>query len=258
VTLERVKPEVQRVNLGCVRMWREDLDELVRLVGKLPDVKVRIEANENTATDLAADLPQLGPRLAYFTVTGLRASQDSAELEVVRVHLANSGSYVEAADPDLDAKGLFREVEALAKKRRRIPAKLTSYFDLWVATPAAATTPPASAADPGRRASSWSGLSLLLFIVAAVVGIAVGISAVQHLMHPHHHTDTSWPTSIWVAAPALVVAAITGIGWLRARTVLHTVTHATAPTWWERNRTAIVINVITNGVFLWLGWLIAH
>jgi hypothetical protein len=258
VTLERVKPEVQRVNLGCVRMWRDDLDELVRLVGKLPDVKVRIEANENVATDLAADLPQLGPRLAYFTVTGLRPLGDFDEREVVRVHLANSGSYIEAADPDLVTKGLFREVEALARKRRRVPGKLAPYFDIWAAPSPAATAPPASVADAARRGSGWSGLSLLVFIVTGVFAVVFGISAVQHMMHPHHQTGVSWPASIWVAAPTFVVAAITGIGWLRARTVLVTATHATAPTWWERNRTTVAITVISSALSLYIGWLIAH
>jgi len=241
-------------------MWRENLDELVRLVGKLPDVKVSVEANDNTATDLAADLPQLGPRLAYFTVTGLRASGDSDEVEVVRVHLANNGSYIEAVDPDFDTLGLFREVETLVRRHRRIPAKLAPFFDVWglKVTPTIRRDSSFGVIEIVQGQGGWSAFSLIAFWAAGVFAAVFGVSAVQHMMHPHHQTAMSWPASIWVEVPTLLVAAIITIGWLRARTVLLTATHATAPTWWERNRAPVSITVISSALSLYIGWLIAH
>ena len=235
MALERIKPEVQRTNLGCVRMWQEELAEIVRLVGLLPDVKVRIEADNYTLTDVVADLPRLGQRVSSFSVIAERPA-DGVPHEVVSVKLAKQGSCVEAADPDLDTYGLIGKIADIAKRRRRLPAKLEPYFDI--------------------TAPNSGGAALVLVVLAGVPGVIFGIGAVQHLMHPHHAAFTAWPTSIFVAITGLLIVAAGCFGWYRARTTLFTAPHQAAQTWWERNSTAIVINVITSAIFLGIGWLI--
>jgi hypothetical protein len=165
---------VQRTNLGSVRMWQEELAEIARLVGELPGVKVRIEAaDEFELTDVEADLPGLGERVSNFSVTALRPA-DGDQSEVVSVKLTKHGSYIEAADPDLDTLGVIRSVEVIAKSCRRLPAKLEPYFDLSPTVSAPGTTAPGT---PGAL------LPLVAAILAGIFGVACAVGAGQHLMH---------------------------------------------------------------------------
>lgn len=233
-------------------MWQEELAEIARLVGQLPDVKVRIEADNYTLTDVAADLPGLGQRVSYFTVTALRPDPENLveQHEVVSVKLAKRGSHIEAADPDLPTLGLIGNIEAVAKSRRRLPAKLEPFFHLSFRFSATdlISGPPSEAAV----------FTLVAGLAGAIFGVLFGIGAVQHLVHPHHKSFVAWPASIWVAVPALLLAAVACFGWYRARTTLFTAPHQAAPTFWERNRATIVITAIFSALSLVAGLLIGQ
>lgn len=239
MALEKIKPEVQRTDLGCVRMWQEDLAEIVRLTGKLPDVKLRIEADNYTLTDVVADLPGLGQNVSSFSVIAERRDADGEPHEVVRVKLANRGSHIEAADPDLDTLGLIGKIADIAKRRRRLPPKLKPLYDVR-----------------GSSSSSAGPLALLFLLLAGVPGVAYGIAAVQHLTHPHRHSIAPWPASILLSVPALLIVTAVCFGWYRARTTLYTAPHQAAPTWWERNRASVAITVVCSAIFLGIGWLL--
>jgi hypothetical protein len=89
VPLERLAPLVKKYDLGCLRLWQDELAEIVRLVRQLPDVEVRIESDKNLLTDVRADLPQLGQRVSYFSVTATRPGIGDAPLSG---HASRSGA----------------------------------------------------------------------------------------------------------------------------------------------------------------------
>jgi hypothetical protein len=65
-------------------LWLDDLAEIVRLARELPGAAIRIEADQHTLTDVVQDLPGLGPRLSYFTVTASSQTEDEPPTELMR------------------------------------------------------------------------------------------------------------------------------------------------------------------------------
>ena len=54
--LRPLKPVVREYDLGDLRLWQDDLAEVVRLMRQLPDTDIRLEADGNELDD-EADLP---------------------------------------------------------------------------------------------------------------------------------------------------------------------------------------------------------
>ncbi len=61
--MKSLQPTVQRAELGSVKLWRDELAEIIRMLGLLGDAQVRIETNQNLIEDLDVNLPKLGERL---------------------------------------------------------------------------------------------------------------------------------------------------------------------------------------------------
>jgi hypothetical protein len=75
VPLTRLKATVKSYDLGYLRLWRDDLAEIVRLVRQLDATRVEIHADAYRLDDVETDLPdpRLGPRLSDFSVTATAA-----------------------------------------------------------------------------------------------------------------------------------------------------------------------------------------
>jgi hypothetical protein len=216
VPLHPLTPKVTKHELGTLRLWQDDLAEIVRLVQQLPDVQVVIEADNNTLDDVHTDLPKLGQRVSYFTVTATTATaNDGAGRELVSVKLAKERCRIEATEPDLTTTGLIEALRSLLGSCRRMPPRLQEIY----------RTPTSSGAQSPPTISA----GFLLFVLAAVFCVIFAIGAVEHLVHMHGRPWTPWPQSIIVAATLLVVAAVLSIGLTRSRTLLFTATRAEAP-----------------------------
>lgn len=255
--LKRLTPTVK--NLGHLRLWQDDLAEIIAIVQKLKDVKITLEADKNQLTDGEADLPslplKLGNRLRYFTIkamqygihgfeNGLPDNQLPEGKEILVVRLARNNCEIEAADPDLQAVAVINLIEEKVRKCRRVP--------LWF--------PHLRLAGPSTSAAeSWAGV-----IVGACVAylFLAGISMGSYFNGHPGQQIIPWPGSIAAGIPVAVLL----LGFIataaRARTILLTQTRANAPTFWQENRTAIAINVVTNvviaGAFFLLGLTVAH
>jgi hypothetical protein len=91
-----------------------------------------------------------------------------------------------------------------------------------------------------------------------VTGVIFAIGAIQHLVRAHGQPVVSWPASIAVAIPCLLLAALLSYGLTRTRILLFTARREEAPTFWQRKRADIAINVAVGIVFYLLGLLTAH
>jgi hypothetical protein len=265
VPLQRLTPRVTTYTLGSLRLWQDELAEIVRLVRQLPGVEVRIESDKNLLTDVRTDLPQLGQRVSYFSVTAsLPTSGDERQHEVISVKLSTIRCHIEATEPDLTTTGLIEGIRSLTASCRRMPLALLPIYQ-----PAATNINPASAtlsvgsgnSEMANRPAAEAVLGTLGGIVGTVAFILGGVfstGVIQHLVGFHGTPFTPWVTSISVSAPLLTFGVILLFGAARSRTLLFTRTRAEAPTFWQRKRSDIIINVIVGLALYLLGLLTAH
>jgi hypothetical protein len=247
VPLERLTPVVRRYDLGVLRLWQDELAEIVRLVRQLPDIEVRVESENNLLTDVRADLPQLGQRVSYFSVTATRrASDDStAPHDVISVKLAKSRCQIEATEPDLTTMGLIDAIRSLAGASRRMPTWLIPFFR-------------SLATRRGIAGSMRLSVAGIAANVILIFGLIFGAATVQHLVHAHGKYLVPWPASILLTISALALIAALLLAADRATTVMFTATRQDAPTFWQRNRAEIAINVVVGALLYLLGLLTAH
>jgi hypothetical protein len=268
--VQRLEPEVKRYDLGPVRLWQDELAEIVRLIGLLPDVAMRIESDGYLLTDVKDDLPTLGPKVKYFTVKATRSHLPSET--VISVTLSRDSCRIEETDPDLTTMGLIQSIKSLMEACRRWPnwlpssffAGMTSVpspsFQLAVST-SFAPSPGAVSSDrkiSTVQTSTAAGLGLMLMMVSLAGSIIFGTGVVQHLIHPHGKPWVKWLLSIGIAIPCIVLLLILIVGGVYSRSVLFTATREEAPTFWQQKRSDIAINVIVGFVFFLLGLLTAH
>jgi hypothetical protein len=276
--LERLEPEVKRYALGPVRVWQDEIEEIVRLVGQLPDVALWIESNGYRLTDVKTDLPALGTKLKYFTV---RAEQVPPPGTTVRppvvkfsVMLNRKSCVIEATDPNLEMMGLIQSIQSLLGPCRRLPRWLSpSLFAVMTdfsASNAAATAAPVASLSPvplagpsvsvipSNRNNDAISLGVLLLIGSIVCGPLFAIGAIQHLVHYHGKPLVPWPFSISVSVPCLVLLIGLIVGASRSPSLISTGTREDAPTFWQRKRSDIAINIVIGFLFFLLGLFAAH
>ena len=173
MALKRLTPTIK--NLGYLRLWQDDLAEIIALVQRLENVKITFEADKYELLDGEADLPslpvKLGNRLRYFTIKatqsvilgiedGLPDNQPPDGKEILAVRLARNSCQIEAADPDLQTGAVINLIEEKARKCRRVPLWFPR---LWVVGP------------PATAAEFWGGLIAIacvayLFFAAISMG----------------------------------------------------------------------------------------
>jgi hypothetical protein len=234
VPVKPLNPAVERYDLGHLLLWQNDLAAIVELIRRLDAVSVRIEADGNLI-DEAADLPQLGPRIGYFTVTAERPGGK----ECLKLSLSKQSSEITTTDADLAVEGVAGAIQRFTATHRRVPFWIRRFFR-WGTSP---------------NEFSLAALPLPLMAVCFVGGII----AVSSVASRHDH-GSSAPTVPWPASLILLISlAVIMVGLIVcqfvSRTLMFSGTSGQAPTWWMRNRASIVIGVVTATVFLWLGHL---
>jgi hypothetical protein len=240
---------VRKYDLGNLRLWQDDLAEVVRLMRQLTDVNIYLEADNNELDDVA-DLPGLGPRVGYFTVV---ASQPATSVgrrppgEVLKLEFSRSRCVITATEPDLETSGVIEAIRAFLAGRRRMPA--------WV-YPLFRDTRSVLTSRPGTEASGGFVLLLLLLVGAGVVEILALFSIAGRHAHGHNAPSFGWPSSLAIAIAMAVAIVGLAAGTVMSTTVIFSATRAQAPTWWMRHRAEIVIAVLTAAVFFVLGLLI--
>jgi hypothetical protein len=248
VPLRPLTPAVRRVDLGHLRLWQDDLAEVVRLVQQIPESDIHLEADGNEFDDVS-DLPGLSARIRHITVTAAHQQQ-----EILRVDLSQVSCVITATEPSLAMEGAIEAIRRFLASRRRLPIWLVSFFrDLrgW----AAPTNQSSSSMSP-EHARTGSGLALLVLIGALVVGVLSGISISDRHGRGKYQPLFGWPSSLVIIVSMGIVVAALIWGAIISRTIIFSASRAAAPTWWMRNRAGIVINVVVAGLFFVLGLLV--
>jgi hypothetical protein len=232
VPLTRLKATVKSYDLGYLRLWRDDLAEIVRLVRQLDAKRVEIHADACRLDDVETDLPdpRLGPRLSDFSVIATTVAGNDTSRELISVRLSRRGSRIEVTDPDLTTTGLTNELRSVVASCRWIP--------LWWP-------------DFGFGANNGAGP------ITGLVGFFAFLFGLLNLTF--RKSAQPVPTYGVIAAvvgAVMLIAAI--IGAANSRTILLTNTRSEAPTWWQQYRAHIVIGVVIAAVFYLLGVLTTH
>lgn len=240
--LKRLSPVVRRYDLGYLRLWQDDLAEIIRLMRQINGAEVRVEVkvgSDDYLVEDIKDLPSLGSQVSSFKATGSR-THDEVPRQLMEVRLSREACEIEATDPDLTTVGAIEAIASLTFQCRRSPLWLMKVFR----------------SSPGLR---WD----------KIVVYSLGVSAISYLMcfivasiivglvrDPGDSVPVPILVLLGVVAALLCIGMITGYS--RAKSVLFTGTRAEAPTWWQRHRSDIAINIGVSIVFYLLGLLTSH
>ncbi|MCX5115979.1 hypothetical protein OG992_02240 [Micromonospora sp. NBC_00362] len=114
MALKRTAPEVLSIELGPVRMWRDDASELVKLLSQCCDKPPKLTADDYELDDVDEDfdalLKQGLKEIAQFTLVG-----DDGR---VRLQLGATNT-VEITTPTLRDKGALGEASKIIRRCRR-------------------------------------------------------------------------------------------------------------------------------------------
>jgi cytochrome c oxidase subunit IV len=240
--LERIRPVVRQFDLGALRITQDELADVVRLVRELPDVDVRIESENNELTDIREDLPQLGPRVSYISIAASRTSAENNALpEVLAVRLNATRAVISTTDPNPTTLGLVELIKSAVADCRRMPVWLWKIFRR-TADPQGQLQPPA--------------IPLFLAVAALILGVLGSLGVSGNVTNGNGGPLIAWSLSLVfvILSGALIVALI--FGFALSRTIILTATRAAAPTFWQRHRADIAINLIVGLLLFLLGLLV--
>lgn len=243
MALKRLKPLINRRDLGFVRLWQDELAEIVRLMRQLDDVDVYVEADDYVIDDIETDLPQIGSkRVKYFKAIVKRADENGQAHSIMRLELSRKISHIEAEDPDLQTLGAMNAIISLTDRCQRLPhGRLSNLLR-------------------GGYGLSWPLVTftsilvtflayLILYSITLVITYGIASNKAVQLPHP-------------LIIPFWVISVLFGITWFigatQAKVTMYTGTRAEAPTWWQEHRSDIAINVSVSVLSLVVGVLIGH
>lgn len=241
MAIKRLTPTVKK--LGYLRLWRDDLVEIVTLTRNLENTDVALEADDCELDDLEADLPRLGPRVRNLTIRVARKLTGGSEPSyVMTMYFSNDGSKLEATNPNLQTRAVMASIEDYTAERRRIP----EWFPRLN--------------GKSRSVNAWriliSAAALWCVIMAFASYNTVAGKTIEGTK-PNAFT-ISLPTAIIVTLIALSVIIASLIGTALSRNLLFTGTQSQAPTFWQRNQAGIIINVLVAAIFYLLGAVTPH
>jgi hypothetical protein len=251
VSIKRLTPTIK--DLGSLRLWQDEVDEIVTFVRQqLGNETIVLEADGNELDDVVADLPKLGRRVRYFTikVTGKPDAENEPPRELLTITLRRSRCKIEATNPDVTTRGVISDIQDVAQRCRRLP--------LWYPQMGifSSESPSILQIAPSSQASGVQIFTILLFAFSAA-GTFIGALALPgELTVGSNDHKVSVGVSLAVLIPSAVIFIATIIGDALSRTIIFTGTRQGAPTFWQRNRAGIIINVVVAAAFFLLGLLI--
>lgn len=113
MALRRIAPEVLQVNLGPVRMWRDDLAKIARIIQECASSGAVMTADGYELDDVD-DLLDLAEREVFQVEEFSIASLDGR----VQLRLGRAVSLLEIQEPDLKAKGAVTEIKEVSNRCR--------------------------------------------------------------------------------------------------------------------------------------------
>lgn len=245
--LKRLTPTVK--DLGYLRLWQDELDEIVTLVRQqLSHETIVLESDGNELDDVAVDLPKLGRRVQYFTVevTGKPDGGGEAPREILTVGLTRKRCKIEATNPDVATRGVISDIQDIAQRCRQLPLW---YPQLGIIFSSRSPNSPIRVREFG-----W----LLLFFTSVLGTILGALAASGNVTFGNSNYRLPLGVSLAILIPSAIILMALLVGDIFSRTILFTGTRQGAPTFWQRNRAGIIINVVVASAFFLLGLLTAH
>ena len=222
MTPRLLHPESTRCIFGPVRFWRDDLDEIVTLLGEVCKIdSIKTDKYELDNIDELAELKE-------HKIESLVIIADGGQTRLI---LRKWFPVFESARADLHMRGFATELDKIARRCRRVPLYLTTPWQMV----------------------AYSGVvitvgALLLTIVALMPGSGKELQ---------ESTLFDWLSVIFFALTMGAIQTFT-IGPQPPSAVLLTRTRAEAPPWFKRNMDALVTNAIVSAIFLILGVFIGR
>jgi hypothetical protein len=174
------------------------------------------EADDNALDDVQVDLPKIGKRLRSFTLTATRSDSSFMSQQVLKVRLAKEECLVEAANPDLETRGIISDIETVADRCRRAPRWLTRFLLISVLSIDSESGPVAAI------------VMLTLALLGFSYSVAGGLAVLSHFTTPKE-PGIPWPASIISGIVTFIVAACIVTAQIRMRTLLFTGTPRGCP-----------------------------
>jgi len=273
VTLRRLTPDIKRVDLGYLRLWRDDLAEIVDLARQLKNVRIDLEAGvpkddgerHSLATYEVANLDELvglGKRLSYFSITATRtapmgstpwkrfsfisitaaknASANSVPHQLLKVYCAKEGCWIEATDPDPETRGVIGDLRLFAGAHPLLPS---GYPAAWF----------------NEVDYSFMGRVMYTFLIPIIMLVVGGVVlAIISSAWKHEPSGvTTLRAILVVGSPVMLfLAAVPFL--VRPTTILQTATRAEAPTFLHRRGGDILIAFFIAAIFYVLGSATSH
>ena len=116
MVLRRVVPEVITLDLGYLRMWRDDLGRMVSVLEQISKQQITMTADDyelDRIQDLAELAEQKVHSIRNFSFTGGQADE-------VKLQLGENASLLQIIGDDLAAKGAAQEIYEIALNCRRV------------------------------------------------------------------------------------------------------------------------------------------
>jgi hypothetical protein len=214
VPLKRRGPLVERISLGIVRVYLDDIQEIFSILKELTQ-DVRIQADDFVATEPQDLLDMSSDTINELTIVATQPS--------VTVTLSGKTATLEATDADTMTLGATKRIEERMRQRRRPLKKL-----LW------------NAEHTPLLVLIASGLGLLSLVLA----IAALTSPDPATPPPPDTTTISMETAIriWVAAALAIVISV--VLTARRQAIIIPRLQKDAPPFLQRTRDDIAINAI--------------
>lgn len=219
--MQRKRPEDKSMTWqprGAVRLYLDDVDEILATAARIPG-SVAVETDEYKEITSTDDLRQIPATELRNLVVSAGSEGRALKLELNR----STKLYISSRD-DLDLVGAFERTKRLIEARERWFGSWAGWGEVWY-----------------LLLGLVVALAYLVrLVVSSIAGLSDAVSVVSYV--------------------ALLIAPVTW--WTVAgrspqpSTQVVLATRSEAPTWWQQNRTAILINMVTSSVFFLLGLVI--
>jgi hypothetical protein len=218
VPLKRRGPLVERINLGIVRVYLDDIQEIFSILKELTN-DVRIQADDFVATEPQDLLDMSSDTINELTIVATQPS--------VTVTLSGKTATLEATDADMATLGAVKRIEERMRHRRRPLKRL-----LWNKD-----QPPALV-----------GFTLILGVAALVLAVLAVADPTPANPPPPNTTTIGIELAIGTWVAAVLATTLSVILTARRQAIVIPRTQKDAPPFWERNRDEIVINAIFTAI----------
>ncbi|MGW4462195.1 hypothetical protein [Micromonospora sp. NPDC004704] len=224
-------PEILHLNFGAMRIWRDDIAQMVSILQGATDKNLEFESDGFTLDSVSdlSDLPQ--ESLTYFNATLKDESapewhNDESSYKIV-LHLATDKSFLILKDPDNGMRWAASQIgDLLNRRQRRIYGAM--------------------------KVTRVVALVMILLLAAPASFVIRGV------LHP----------IINVSYVMLVFTAL-GLRFAIGRrlksdrgTLIFKKTRAESPAFWQRKRDDITITIVSNVVSLglgaWIGYMLSN